>query len=60
MGMTKKSNIYRSVIPGLTRNPVMCALYGIAAQGRDDRLTFLVSPILTKACRPESHETVLQ
>jgi len=38
--MTKKSKFDRSVIPGLTRNPVECTLNWIAAQGRDDRLTF--------------------
>jgi len=27
------------------RNPEWCALYGIEAQGRDDRLTFWSSPI---------------
>jgi hypothetical protein len=33
-------NIYRSPVPGLNWNPDLYALYGIAAQGRDDRLTF--------------------
>jgi len=39
--MTKKSKFNRSVIPGLTRNPVVCALNWIAPMHRDDdRLTF--------------------